>query len=153
MSKPSFVYVTYIATTPEKLWQALTDPATTEKYWFGFRIDARGKVGDHMVAHAPSGKEVHNDPILVSDPPKKLVYEWNPQLEDQKGERPSRVTFDLEPLKEQVKLTVTHEEFDVGSRVFPKISMGWPAVLSSLKSWLETGKALQSNWAVKEPAA
>jgi hypothetical protein len=68
MSKPSFVYVTYIATTPEKLWQALTDPQFTEQYWFGFRVDAQGKAGDRMTALSPSGTRVHDDKILVSEP-------------------------------------------------------------------------------------
>ena len=76
MSKPSFVYVTYIATTPEKLWQALTDPQLTEQYWFGFRVDAQGKAGDRMTALSPSGTRVHDDKILLSEPPPRL-NPWN----------------------------------------------------------------------------
>lgn len=145
MSKPRFVYVTYIATTPEKLWQALTDPEMTVTYWFGFRVDASGKAGARMTARDPSGKLVHDDPIIESDPPRRLVYGWKSLYEEFKGERPSRVTFELEPKPGQVKLTVTHEDFDTDSRMFPRISEGWPAVLSSLKSVLETGSALPST--------
>jgi uncharacterized protein YndB with AHSA1/START domain len=139
--KPKFVYVIYIASTPEKVWQALTDPALTARYWFGFRVAADGKVGEHMTAIDPEGKEVHRDVILVSDPPRRLSYAWHPLYDEFKDERPSRVTIDIAPLKEQVRLTVTHEDFDEGSVVLGKIAEGWPSVLSSLKSYLETGRA------------
>ncbi len=143
--KPSFVYVMYLASTPEKVWQALTDPALTKNYWFGFRVDARGKVGDSMTAVSPDGKEVHRDPIIESDPPRRLSYAWHPLYKDLEGERPSRVTFELTPLKDQTRLTIVHDEFDDGSKIFGLISKGWPAVLSSMKSFLETGKGLQPS--------
>ncbi len=146
MSKPSFVYVIYIAAPPEKVWQALTDPALTEQYWFGFRVTADGKVGDKMTAVSPAGKEVHRDPILESDPPHRLSYAWQPLYKEMGGERPSRVTFELAPFKEQTKLTIVHDEFDEGSKIFGLISKGWPAVLSSMKSFLETGRGLQPSW-------
>jgi uncharacterized protein YndB with AHSA1/START domain len=147
MSKPQFVYVTYIRTTLEKLWAALTDPAITSQYWFGFHIDARGKPGERWTANSPGGSLVHNDRIVESDPPRRLVYEWKPLYPEFKDERASRVTFTLEPKKDQVKLTVIHDDFDDGSIVFPRISEGWPAVLSSLKSFIETGKPLAPSWA------
>jgi uncharacterized protein YndB with AHSA1/START domain len=140
--KPTFVYVTYIASSPEKVWQALTDPALTQLYWFDFRVAAAGKAGEHMTAIDPDGKEVHRDVILVSDPPRRLSYAWRPLYDEFKHERPSRVTIDIAPLKDQVRLTVTHDDFDEGSVVFGKITEGWPSVLSSLKSYLETGYAL-----------
>ena len=152
MSTPRFVYVTYIATTPEKLWQALTEPEFTVRYWFGFRVDARGEAGSRMTALSPSGASVHDDAILESDPPRRLVYEWKSLYEEFKDERASRVTFELEPKKDQVKLTVTHEDFEPGSRMFPRISEGWPAVLSSLKSFLETGQGLASSWSKEQDA-
>ncbi|HVY57003.1 MAG TPA: SRPBCC family protein [Xanthobacteraceae bacterium] len=145
MSKPSFVYVTYIASTPEKVWAALTDPDLTEQYWFGYRIAAAGKAGDFMTAISPAGKQVHHDPIIESDPPRRLVYAWNPLMKSLSGERPSRVTFTIEPLKGQVRLTVVHDDFEPGSKVFEAVSRGWPAVLSSLKSFLETGRGLEST--------
>jgi uncharacterized protein YndB with AHSA1/START domain len=143
MSKPTFVYVTYIASTPERVWQALTDGSITPQYWFGFRVDASGK---RMTAYNPAGKLVHDDPVIDSDPPRRLVYGWKPLFKDLAEERPSRVTFELEALKGQVRLTVTHDEFDEGSKIFGMISKGWPAVLSSLKSYLETGSGLASSW-------
>lgn len=156
MSKPQFVYVTYIASTMERVWQALTDPDISEKYWFGYRVDARGKAGDRMTAVNPAGQQAHDDPIIESDPPRRLVYGWKPLYKDVPDERPSRVTFELAPFKGQVRLTVTHDEFDEGSKVFPMISKGWPAVLSSLKSFLETGRGLEPSWedeAAKRAAA
>jgi uncharacterized protein YndB with AHSA1/START domain len=129
MSRPKFVYVTYIASTAEQVWQALTDPAITERYWYGFRVAASGRAGEHMTAIDPDGKEVHRDVILVSDPPRRLVYAWRPLYDEFKHERPSRVT---------------HDDFDEGSVVFEKITEGWPSVLSSLKSYLETGRALST---------
>jgi uncharacterized protein YndB with AHSA1/START domain len=142
--KPTFVYVTYIAAPAEKVWQALTEPHLTEKYWFGFRVRANGNAGEHMTAHDPAGKEVHRDIILVSEPPRRLVYAWRPLYDEFKHERPSRVTIDITPMEGQVRLTVTHDEFEEGSVVFEKIIVGWPSVLSSLKSYLETGRALPS---------
>ena len=150
MSKPKFVYVIYIASTQEKVWRALTDPDTTEKYWFGYRVAANGKVGDYMTAKSPSGYEAHRDNILESDPPRRLSYAWRPLYAGMKDERPSRVTIELTPHKGQVRLTIVHDDFDEGSKVFEAISKGWPAVLSSLKSWLETGKALESSFNAEE---
>lgn len=146
MSKPQFVYVTYIATTPERVWEALTKPDISEKYWFGYRVQADGKAGDRMTAINPAGRKAHDDPIIESDPPRRLVYGWKPLYKDMPDERPSRVTFVLEPFKGQTQLTVVHDEFDETSRIFPMISKGWPAVLSSLKSFLETGQGLEPSW-------
>jgi uncharacterized protein YndB with AHSA1/START domain len=146
MSKPKFVYVIYIASTAEKVWQALTDPEISRQYWFGFRVAANGKVGEHMTATDPKGKVVHRDPIIESDPPRRLVYAWHPLYDDLKHERPSRVTIELTPIKDQVRLTLVHDDFDDGSVVHEKISGGWPAVLSSLKSFLETGRGLEPGW-------
>ena len=145
-NKPTFVYVTYIAASPERVWEALTKPDLSEKYWFGYRVTADGKAGERMTAVNPAGRLAHDDPIIESDPPHKLVYGWKPLYKDMPDERPSRVTFLLEPLKGQTRLTVTHDEFEEDSRIFGMISKGWPAVLSSLKSFLETGKGLEPSW-------
>ncbi len=108
-NRPQFVYVIHIASTPEKVWQALTEPGITEQYWFGFRVAANGKVGEHMTAWDPAGKEVHHDVILESDPPRRLSYAWRPLYDDVKHERPSRVTIDIAQLKDQVRVTIMHE--------------------------------------------
>ncbi len=150
MSKPRFVYVTYIASTPAKVWEALTNPDISEKYWFGYRVTADGKAGDYMTAVSPAGKQAHRDPIIESDPPRRLVYGWKPLYKDMPNERPSRVTFELEPFKDQTRLTVTHDEFDEDSKIFEMIRKGWPAVLSSMKSFLETGRGLEPSWSEEE---
>jgi uncharacterized protein YndB with AHSA1/START domain len=144
-NKPHFVYVIDIGATPEQVWQALTDPNVTEKYWYGFRVAANGKVGDYMTATDPAGKTVHHDAILESDPPRRLSYAWHPLYDEFKHERPSRVTIDIVPAGGHVRLTVVHDDFDDGSIVLPKISSGWPGVLSSLKSYLETGRGLHAS--------
>jgi uncharacterized protein YndB with AHSA1/START domain len=143
--KPKFVYVIYIASTPDRVWQALTDPDQTEKYWFGYRVNANGKAGASFIARSPGGEDFDKGVILESDPPRRLACTWRPQHDHDKHERPSRVTFDLVPLKSQVRLTIVHEDFDEGSKAFESISKGWPAVLSSMKSFLETGRALESS--------
>jgi uncharacterized protein YndB with AHSA1/START domain len=150
MSKPKFVYVTFIRATPEKVWEALTRADLTEKYWFGYRVSAEGKPGDHMTAMSPAGQKAHDDPILESDPPRRLVYGWKPLYKDVPNERASSVTFELKSIKGQTRLTVTHDDFDEGSRIFEMISSGWPAVLSSLKSFLETGQGLEPTWVEEE---
>jgi uncharacterized protein YndB with AHSA1/START domain len=147
MSEPKFVYVTYIATTPERLWQALTDGAFTERYWFGTRIESEWTLGA-TVTFLRNDAVYDSGAVLECDPPRRLSYSWRVQFHEEfRRERPSRVTFEIEPMsaggmKSEVKLTVTHDDFDVGSKVFLAISGGWPVVLASLKSFLETGEAL-----------
>lgn len=142
MSKPEFVYTTFINTTPEKLWHALTDTAFTERYWFGCSLQSDWKVGSPMQM-TRDGQIMNECVILESDPPRRLSYSWLTVFDDDmKQERPSRVTFVLEPSQRAVKLTVTHEGFAAGSKTLPSISEGWPLVLSSLKSILETGQPL-----------
>ena|SRR5450755_4471403 len=146
MSKPEFVYTTYIETTPEKLWQALTDGDFTERYWFGHRVASDWKVGSPY-QFAKQGTPTIEGKVLISDPPKKLAYSWDPpsaeaKPSDAKRERISRVTFDLEPRGKVVKLVVTHDNLDEGGKTFRDISGGWPMVMASLKSLLETGQVL-----------
>jgi uncharacterized protein YndB with AHSA1/START domain len=147
MSKPEFVYTTFIKTTPEKLWHALTDTGFTRSYWFGCSLSSDWKVGSRM--HMDRGGKVVNEcVVLESDPPRRLSYSWHSIFDDEmKKERPSRVTFVLEPNGGAVKLTVTHEDFAEGSKVLPSISGGWPLVLSCLKSILETGQPLDFEMA------
>jgi uncharacterized protein YndB with AHSA1/START domain len=160
MSEPKFVYVTYIATTPEKLWQALTDGTFTEQYWFGTRIESDWTLGARV-------SFVRNDTVsdygvvLECEPPRRLSYSWRVEFHEEfRHERPSRVTFEIEPIpasaggkRPEVKLTVTHDDFDPGSKVFLAVSGGWPLVLASLKSFLETGGGLTSAGAEALKAA
>ena len=158
MSKPEFVYTTYINTTPERLWQGLTDPAFTKRYWkIAWESDWRPgsavtlEIQDSGVKIADAAQVV-----LESDPYRRLSYTWHSftpewaaaygvsdeHLAKVASERRSKVTFDIEPVGEMVKLTVIHDDFDQGSAVLPGISAGWPRILSDLKTLLETGDTL-----------
>jgi uncharacterized protein YndB with AHSA1/START domain len=140
MTDPKFVYVTYIATTPEKLWQALTDGAFTRQYWFGQTIESDWTLGSRVVFR--SGSDVHDyGEVLVCEPYTRLSYSWEVKFHELfRHEKPSRVTFELETMGTEVKLTVTHDEFEPVSKVRAAVSNGWPLVLASLKSLLETGR-------------
>lgn len=142
MSKPEFVYVTYIETTPEKLWQALTDGDFTERYWFGYRVTLDGGVGACFTL-GKNGEVTDEGVVEEYEPPKRLAYSWHPIFNDEMSqEKPSRVSFDLEQRGAYMKLTVMHAGFPPDSKVLPSIASGWPMVLSSLKSFLESGKPL-----------
>ncbi|MBV9458470.1 MAG: SRPBCC family protein [Bradyrhizobium sp.] len=152
MSKPVFVYTTYIETTAERLWHALTDGDFTERYWFGHRITSDWKVGSPY-GFKNQGKTTVEGQVLISDPPRRLAFSWNNRKEEAKDEGTSRVTFDLEPRGTVVKLTVTHDE--LSENALRDISGGWPMVIASLKSLLENGKPLPlelPSYSAKEPA-
>ena len=153
---PSFVYTTYIRTTPERLWQGLTDPAFTWRYWqTELHTDwAKGSPvtwNNHGVLMEDPGSVV-----LESDPYRRLSYTWHtmtPELAEKfgwdqefaaklAGEPRSKVTFDIEPATQGVKLTVIHDGFEPGSTIVQMVSGGWPDVISSLKTLLETGEPL-----------
>ncbi|MDF1603817.1 metalloregulator ArsR/SmtB family transcription factor [Nocardioides sp. YIM 152315] len=151
-----FVYTTYIRTTPETLWEALTDPAFTSRYW-GVELTSDWQVGS-VVSWRFSGVTMADERgvVVESDPPRRLAYHWHPitpefgkaiDLSDDDvtrlaAEPRSLVTFDLEQQGELVRLRVTHGGFAEGSELLPGISEGWPAILASLKTLLETGKPL-----------
>jgi uncharacterized protein YndB with AHSA1/START domain len=143
--KPKFVYVIYIASTPEKVFHALTDAKLSERYWFGYAVTSEWKVGSQF-ALVKDGKGWDEGKVLEYDPPRRLAYSFHPLHDGLENEKPSRVAFDLEEINGQVKLTMTHDDFIEGSKVLPKISAGWPSILSSLKSLLETGKELPPFW-------
>ena len=146
MSKPVFVYVTYIASTPEKVFKALTDTDATAKYWFGNAVTSDWKVGSPVTFHR-EGKLIVRGEVLENDAPRRLSYTFQSMHEPHNGaEKPSRVVMDLEQQCDQVKLTVTHDDFAPDSKVFASISNGWPLVLSSLKSYLETNRVLYAPW-------
>lgn len=139
--KPKFVYVTYIASTVEKVFEALTDASISKQFWFGFHVESDWKAGSPFALKRGS-TTMDSGVVLLCEPPHRLSYTWHPEYESHRHERPSRVLFELEQLKGQVKLTVTHDDFDEDSKVFESISGGWPLVLSSLKSMMETGTPL-----------
>jgi uncharacterized protein YndB with AHSA1/START domain len=142
MSKPEFVYVTYIETTPEKLWEALTNSEFTKQYWFDTEVRSDWKVGSPF-ALVTSGETTDTGEILEADRPRRLSYTFKHELmEEMRKEPATKVVFTIEPYGDLVKLTVTHEGFVEGSKLLDGISRGWPAILSGLKSLLETGKAI-----------
>ena len=154
METVDFVYATYIRTTPEKLWEALTRGDFSEKYWFGFHIEIELKAGGTVRILPPKGMEEHGDhagEVLVCEPYRKLVYTWN--VKDQpelaaKRKGLSRVTYELMPIGPHVKLRLLHEnllpeDIEKNPNTFRGVNNGWPAVLSSLKSLLETGEAIE----------
>jgi uncharacterized protein YndB with AHSA1/START domain len=142
MSKPEFVYITYIETTPEKLWEALTSSEFSKHYWFGTELKTDWKVGSPF-ALVMNGTTTDTGEILEADRPRRLSYSFQHALDDEmRSERPTKVVFTIEPHGKLVKLTLTHEDFEDGSKLLDGISRGWPAILSSLKSMLESGTAL-----------
>ena len=147
MPKPEFVYVTYIETTPEKLWQALTDGNFTERYWFGARLRSDWKVGSSFEMVRSDGAVSDAGKVVAYDPPRLLAYTFVNLSDKYKNEFPALATFVLEPFGKLVKLTLTHEGFQEGSKMLSGVSKGWPAILASLKSLLETGQPLEIPFA------
>jgi uncharacterized protein YndB with AHSA1/START domain len=142
MSKPEFVYVTYVETTPEKLWEALTSSEFSRQYWFGNELRSDWKIGSRF-ALVMNGTPTDEGEILEADQPRRLSCRFRRVLNDEmRNERPTKVVFVIEPHGKFVKLTLTHEGFAEGSKLLDGISEGWPAILSSLKSVLESGNAL-----------
>jgi uncharacterized protein YndB with AHSA1/START domain len=142
MTKPNFVYVTYIKTTPEKLWAALTDAATMKKYWFGAFAETDWKPGSPWSLKFEDGRVADAGTILEAEPGKRLVIRWrNEWSEEIKAEGWSRCTMTLEPYQGVMKLTVHHELEGDGTKFIAAVSGGWPRILSNLKSLLETGSA------------
>jgi uncharacterized protein YndB with AHSA1/START domain len=147
MSKSKFSYETYIATTVEMLWKALLDGEFTRQYWGHENISdwQAGSAWEHRRADNTRALVVLGE-VLEATPPNRLVISWaDPQHRETKA-RHSRVTFELEPIASMVRLTVTHDELEPGSEMERKVSRGWPRVLSSLKTLLETGRPLDT-WA------
>ncbi|MFD3946644.1 ArsR/SmtB family transcription factor [Streptomyces sp. NPDC058579] len=156
MDSNAFVYTTYIRTTPEELWQALTDPAFTKRYW-GVAFETTWTAGSPMVWD--EGGRRTSDPeqvVLAAVPGRRLSYTWHtftPEWAEAVGigddvyaklatERRSKVTFEIEPAGDTVKLTVVHDDLEPDGTMRGMIGEGWPALLSSLKSLLETGEEL-----------
>jgi len=137
MARTEFIYVTYIRTTPEKIWEALTSSEFTKQYWAQLESDWRpGKLTFAEGRTADAGE------VLESDPPRRLVLKWRNEFRPElKADGYTLCTFEVEPEGEVVRLTVTHEA-ERPHKLIEAVSQGWPRVLSSLKSLLETGKGL-----------
>lgn len=141
MSKPEFVYVIYIETTPQRIWDALRDPEMTKEFWGRHRNRSDWKVGSawHHEDYDDANSIAVLGTVVESDQPRRLVLTWA-QPGNTDKELISRVTFDIEEFMGSARLTVTHSELTADT--LRNISAGWPAVLSSLKSLLETGASL-----------
>ncbi|WFU16019.1 SRPBCC family protein [Bradyrhizobium sp. CB3481] len=142
--KPAIVYTIYIAASPEQTWKALTTAEFSRNYFSGFAIEADLKVGGAFIARAPDGSEHITGEVIECDPPKKLTVTWNvnwPALVEKLG--PTLVTYEIEQAGDVVKLTMlqSHDR-DISDDILSGGRTGWPAILSSLKSLLETGHAL-----------
>jgi uncharacterized protein YndB with AHSA1/START domain len=138
-----FVYVTYIRTTVERLWAALIEPEFTRQYWMGTHQESEWTPGASWKLIFEDGKLADSGEVLEIEKPKRLVLKWRNEFRPElTAEGYSRATMELEPLGELVKLTVTHEVPIAKSKFIEAVSGGWPMLLSSLKSLLETGESL-----------
>ena len=150
MSNPSFVYTVYIKSTPEKVWSAITNPEFTRQYWRGENISdwKKGSKWQHVWNDEKRTIKLAGE-VLESVPPKHLVLTWPDPSGAAEKSNPSRVTFEIEKVGGMVRLKVTHSDLKAGSVMEERISAGWPRVLSSMKSFLETGVPLDT-WAGHE---
>ena len=144
-NKAEFVYVTYIHSTPEKVFNALIAPEMTRKYWAHLNV-SDWKVGSPWKHEDSNDGTIHLvGKVIESDPPRRLVVSWVSPADKDNEARHTRVTFLVEPGPNAVRLTVMHTELEPGSEMEKGISRGWPVVLSNLKTLLETGSAMDTK--------
>jgi uncharacterized protein YndB with AHSA1/START domain len=151
MAKSTFVYVTYIRTTPEKLWSALTDVEFMKQYWFGVRCESQWTAGSSWKMVYPDGRITDSGEIVEAEPPRRLVIRWQHQNKPElKAEGKSHCTMELEPSGLAVKLSITHTIEREPSKFIVAVSGAWPMVISNLKSLLETGSpVLQAPYPIE----
>lgn len=146
MAESTFVYVTYIRTTPDALWHALTTSDFIPQFWLGVRAEADWKVGGPWKLVLPDGRVADTGEILEFEPPKRLAIKWrNEFMPELKAEGWSHCLFELEPEGEAVRLSVTHSVPVEKSKLVEAVSGGWPKILSNLKSLLETGQVVMTR--------
>ncbi|HEY4239606.1 MAG TPA: SRPBCC family protein [Kofleriaceae bacterium] len=139
--KSQFVYVTFIRTTPEKLWKALTDKAFIRQYWFGMTIESDWTQGSSWRMQDAEGTLYDDGEIVEIEAPKRIVIRWTHRWRAElTAEGPSRCTMELEPVENAMKLTITHEIERPESKLISAVASGWPLICSNLKSLLETGE-------------
>lgn len=143
MAESRFVYVTYIRTTPDRLWSALMNPEFAKQYWLGAYPEADWRVGGAWKIVLPDGRVLDTGEIVEFEPAKRMAIRWrNEFMPEMKAEGWSLCTMEIEPEGEAVKLTVTHTMEREGSKFIGAVSNGWPKILSNLKSLLETGSVI-----------
>jgi uncharacterized protein YndB with AHSA1/START domain len=142
MSEAStFVYVSYIRTSADKLWAMLTTPAFIKEFWFGTIAESDFRAGSRWKLTGADGRVMDSGEILESIPPRRLVIKWrNEFMPDLKAEGYSRCVMEIEPAEGAVKLTITHTMDAPGSKFIEAVSGGWPQIISNLKSLLETAQ-------------
>ncbi len=141
MSQSAYIYVSFIRTTPEKLWEALTTSEFMEKYWFGMRQETSWAVGADWKMVFPDGRVADTGEVLEFDPPRRLALKWRNEFRPElKAEGYSHCVYELEPVAGAVKLTITHSIEVENSKLIEAVSGGWPRIISNLKSLLETGE-------------
>ena len=146
MADSRFVYVTYIRTTPEKLWRALIEPEFTRQFWCETRQECEWKPGASWRLMIPDGRVADSGEVLEIEPGRRLVLKWrNEFIPEMRADGDSRLTYELEQQGEAVKLTLIHEIDKSGSKLIEAVSRGWPHILASLKSLLETGESLEAT--------
>ena len=146
MADSRFFYVTYIRTTSAKLWQALIDPEFTRRYWCETRHECEWKPGATWRLMIPDGRTGDSGEVLEIEPQRRLVLSWRNEFKPElRTEGYSRLTCELEPQGETVKLTIIHEMDKPDSKLIQAVSGGWPLILASLKSLLETGEPLEQT--------
>ena len=155
MARSTFLYVTYIRTTPEKLWSALTDAEFMKQYWFGTHCESKWTAGSAWKMVYPDGRITDSGEIVEAEPPRRLVIRWQHEMrEELKAEGPSLCTMELERIGAAVKLSITHTIERDPSKLIGAVSGGWPKILSNLKSLLETGSiALQEAYPAESAGA
>ena len=148
MARSTFIYVTYIRTTPEKLWSSLTDMEFMKQYWFGVRCESKWTAGSSWKMVSVEGQTTDDGEIIEADPPRRLVIRWQHQNKPElKAEGESLCTMELEPSGTAVKLSITHTIERDPSKFIAAVSGGWPKIVSNLKSLLESGSiALQDPY-------
>ena len=148
MARSTFIYVTYIRTTQEKLWSALTrDTEFMKQYWFGTYCESEWTPGSAWKMVNPEGRITDAGEIVEAEPPRRLVIRWRHENKPElKAEGESRCTMELEPSGTAIKLTITHTLERDPSKFIEAVSGGWPKIVSNLKSLLESGSI-----ALKDP--
>jgi uncharacterized protein YndB with AHSA1/START domain len=152
MARSTFVYVTYIRTTPEKLWSALTDVKFMEQYWFGVHCESQWTPGSPWRMVAGDGQVLDSGEIVEAEPPRRLVIRWQNHKPELKAEGASLCTMEIEPFSTAVKLSITHTIEREASKLIEAVSGGWPKIISNLKSLLESGSiALEDPYPTGNP--
>lgn len=143
MKRPEHVYETYIRSTPERIWKAITTAEFTRQYFHRMAVESDWKTGSPVRFLYDDGRVGCEGVVREYDPPRRLSYTWRFLFDDALAkERPSTVQFEITPVGDACRLRIVHSDFDADSKVYPMISEGWAEVASSLKSLLETGKPL-----------